>query len=68
MSTRTLPTHLTVNDVCAELGISKSTFYDWRTGRKGPRCIKLPNGSLRVRRLDLEQWLETREDDRGPVR
>lgn len=53
--------HLTVADICAELGISKSTFYDWRAARKAPCCIKLPNGGLRVRRADLERWLESRE-------
>lgn len=51
--------HLTVADVCTELGISRSTFYDWRAARKAPCCIRLPNGSLRIRRSDLEQWLET---------
>jgi len=54
--------HLTVADVCAELGITRSTFYDWRAARKAPRCIKLPNGSIRVRRDDLETWLKGHED------
>lgn len=54
--------HLTIPDVCAELGIARSTFYDWRAARKAPRCIKLPNGSIRVRRADLENWLESREE------
>lgn len=56
------PAHLTVASLCAELGISRSTFYDWRAARKAPRCIKLPNGSIRVRRSDLEQWLRVHED------
>lgn len=54
--------HLTVADVCAELGISKSTFYDWRAARKAPACIKLPNGGIRVRRSELERWLASREE------
>lgn len=54
--------HLTVADVCAELGVSRSTFYDWRAARKAPCCIRLPNGSLRVRRADLERWLTNREE------
>jgi excisionase family DNA binding protein len=62
MTEQTLVRHLTVSELCAELGISKSTFYDWRAARKAPRCIKLPNGGLRVRRADLERWLESRED------
>ncbi|RYU14848.1 helix-turn-helix transcriptional regulator [Nocardioides iriomotensis] len=54
--------HLTVADVCDELGISKSTFYDWRAAHKAPCCIRLPNGSLRVRRADLERWLSECEE------
>ncbi|MEU3698481.1 helix-turn-helix domain-containing protein [Streptomyces griseoviridis] len=48
---------LTVDEVCAELRIARSTFYDWRQKGRGPRCIRLPNGALRVRRTDLENWL-----------
>jgi predicted DNA-binding transcriptional regulator AlpA len=53
---------LTVGEVCADLQIAQSTFYEWRTKGTGPRCIKLPNGQLRVRRADLEAWLNARED------
>jgi excisionase family DNA binding protein len=53
---------LTLAQVCAELGISRSTFYEWRAKRKAPRCITLPNGSLRVRRSELDRWLKARED------
>jgi predicted DNA-binding transcriptional regulator AlpA len=53
---------LTVGEVCADLQIAQSTFYEWRTKGTGPRCIKLPNGQLRVRRTDLEAWLNARED------
>ena len=54
--------HLTVPELCAELGISRSTFYDWRAAHRAPRCIKLPNGALRIRREDLERWLKSCED------
>jgi predicted DNA-binding transcriptional regulator AlpA len=54
--------HLTIADVCTELGVARSTFYDWRTAHKAPRCIKLPNGEIRVRRVDLERWLKSLED------
>jgi predicted DNA-binding transcriptional regulator AlpA len=54
--------HLTITDICDELGIARSTFYDWRAKRRAPRCIKLPNGDLRVRRADFENWLSSRED------
>jgi excisionase family DNA binding protein len=53
---------LTLAEVCTELGISRSTFYDWRAKQKAPRCITLPNGSLRIRRTELDRWLDARED------
>ncbi len=49
-------------EVCEDVQIAQSTFYEWRTKGTGPRCIKLPNGRLRVRRSDLETWLDARED------
>lgn len=54
---------LTMSEVCAELRISRSTFYYWRQTGKGPRCIKLPNGDVRVRRIDLDAWLDTCEEE-----
>jgi excisionase family DNA binding protein len=53
---------LTLAEVCVELKVSRSTFYDWRAKRRAPRCIKLPNGDLRIRRSDLDHWLDDRED------
>ncbi|MBN9101860.1 MAG: helix-turn-helix domain-containing protein [Pseudonocardia sp.] len=53
---------LTVVEVCAELGVSRSTFYEWRAKKRAPRCIKLPNGDLRIRRVELERWLSAHED------
>lgn len=53
---------LTVVEVCAELRVSRSTFYEWRAKGRGPRCIKLPNGEIRVRRNDLEVWLASCEE------
>jgi excisionase family DNA binding protein len=53
---------LTVPDVCAELGISRSTFYEWRAKGRAPRCIKLPNGEIRIRRTDFEHWLDPLEE------
>lgn len=65
-TTRSRPTsprgHLTVADLCAELGVARSTFYDWRQAKKAPRCIRLPNGEIRIRRADLEAWLRSLED------
>jgi excisionase family DNA binding protein len=54
--------HLTIAEICEELGISRSTFYDWRAKRKAPPCLKLPNGDLRIRRADFERWLSSLEE------
>ncbi|MFH8786316.1 helix-turn-helix transcriptional regulator [Streptomyces roseoverticillatus] len=54
---------LTIPQVLDELpGVSRSTFYRWRQLRKGPKSIKLPNGSVRIRRSELDRWLAARED------
>ncbi|WP_307521417.1 helix-turn-helix domain-containing protein [Streptomyces phaeochromogenes] len=54
---------LTVRQVIEELGgISRRTFYRWRELRIAPRCIRLPNGELRVRRDVLNDWLEKRAE------
>lgn len=48
---------LTVEQLCAELQVARSTFYQWRHLGRGPRCVRLPNGAIRVRRADLDAWL-----------
>ena len=53
---------LTIAEVCADLGISRRTFYEWRAKGRAPRCITLPNGSLRVRRSEYQRWLAAREE------
>ena len=52
---------LTVSEICTELGIARSTWEKWRARRVAPPTIVLPNGSLRVRRSELEEWLLDRE-------
>jgi len=54
--------HLTIAELCAELGVARSTFYDWRAKGAAPRSMKLPNGEVRIRRADLDAWLATLED------
>lgn len=61
-SNRTL-NHLTVSEFCQELDISRSTFYDWRAKRRAPKCLKLPNGEIRIRRTELERWLNSCEEN-----
>ena len=53
---------LTIAEVCADLGISRRTFYEWRAKGRAPRCITLPNGSLRIRRSEYHRWLASREE------
>jgi excisionase family DNA binding protein len=53
---------LTIPQLCNELGISRSTFYEWRTKGRAPRCIKPPNGEIRIRRTEFERWLDSLEE------
>ncbi|WP_028647273.1 AlpA family transcriptional regulator [Nocardiopsis sp. CNT312] len=53
---------LTVDDFCEELGIARSTFNDWRAKGRAPKCAKLPNGQLRIRRSVFEQYMTTLEE------
>ena len=64
MSSLTRPSapHLTIADVIAELGVARSTFNDWRAKGRAPKCLKLPNGELRIRRADLDRWLQGLEE------
>lgn len=68
MAAPTLPSQrsgdalLKVKEVLEILDIERSTFYDWRAKRRAPRCVKLPNGQLRVRRSVLDAWIEAQEE------
>lgn len=61
-TSRTPRTRLTIADICDDLGISRSTFYEWRTKGRAPRCLKLPNGDIRVNRAEYERWLADLEE------
>jgi predicted DNA-binding transcriptional regulator AlpA len=54
--------YLTVADFCTEMDVARSTFYDWRAKGLAPKCIKLPNGELRIRRTEFERWLDDHEE------
>lgn len=54
---------MSVSEFCDELGIARSTFYDWRAKNTAPACIKLPNGELRIRRADFDAWLASLAKD-----
>lgn len=49
---------LTVTDVLEILGVTRNTFDKWRRSGKGPVAYRLPNGSLRFRKSDVEAWFE----------
>lgn len=53
---------LKLPDVLDEIGMSRSAFYRMRARGKAPKCIKLPNGQIRIRRNDLDNWLERHEE------
>ena len=53
---------LTIADVCADLAVSRRTFYEWRAKGRAPRCIRLPNGDLRIRQSEYQRWLAAREE------
>ncbi|WP_199565790.1 helix-turn-helix transcriptional regulator [Spongiactinospora rosea] len=52
---------MTIDDLRRCLKVPRSTLYKWLNTGRGPRSIKLPNGSRRFRRSDYLQWLEERE-------
>jgi len=55
---------LTVDEVCAELKISRRTFDRWRALGTGPKSRRLGgHGPLRTRRSWLDQWLDTPDQD-----
>ncbi|MEU4968493.1 MULTISPECIES: helix-turn-helix transcriptional regulator [Streptomyces] len=47
---------LPLTAVLDELGITRATWYRWRNRGWGPRARRLPNGHLRVRRSDLDEF------------
>ncbi|WP_327269016.1 helix-turn-helix domain-containing protein [Streptomyces sp. NBC_01218] len=51
------PQMLKLPEVLAEIGMSRAAFYRMRARGKAPKLIKLPNGQLRVRRTDLDNWI-----------
>ncbi|GAA1258639.1 hypothetical protein GCM10009677_06770 [Sphaerisporangium rubeum] len=53
---------LSIAFICEDLGISRSTFYEWRQKGRAPKCMRLPNGTLLVRRAKYDRWLASLED------
>ncbi|MEU6167946.1 helix-turn-helix transcriptional regulator [Streptomyces tanashiensis] len=59
----TRPPALKLAEVLAEIRMSPSAFYRLRARNQAPRMVKLPNGELRCRRIDLDAWREACERD-----
>jgi predicted DNA-binding transcriptional regulator AlpA len=50
---------MTVPEVLSELrDVSRRTFYRWREIGKAPKCVRLPNGELRIYRSDFREWVD----------
>ena len=54
---------LTIDEVIAELRVSRAAFYRWRWQGAGPAVVRLPGGGVRVRRSALTAWLRCLEED-----
>lgn len=53
---------LTITEICEELKISRRTFHQWRATGRGPKCLKLPNGDIRIRISEYQRWIDMREE------
>lgn len=47
---------LTLAEALAEIRMSRAAFYRMRARGNAPKCLKLPNGQIRIRRSDLDAW------------
>lgn len=53
---------LTLDQVAAELKVSREALYRWRRRGVGPPSIRLPGGTVRIRRSALQVWLRALQD------
>ncbi|MGH3283281.1 MAG: helix-turn-helix transcriptional regulator [Streptosporangiaceae bacterium] len=53
---------LTIEEVIAEVRVSRAAFYRWRRQEAGPPVVRLPGGGVRVRRSALTAWLRRLEE------
>ena len=53
---------LTIDEVIAELRVSRAALYRWRRQGAGPPVARLPGGGVRVRRSALTAWLRRLEE------
>ncbi len=52
---------LTVQEILDDLGIPRRTWQRWRELGRIPKYTKLPNGELRIKRVDYDAWLASME-------
>lgn len=52
---------LSLEQIAEELGVPVRTLYTWRINRTGPKGYRLGK-HVRVRRSDLDAWIDTRAD------
>ncbi|MET7386508.1 helix-turn-helix transcriptional regulator [Streptomyces sp. NPDC005529] len=52
---------LKLEEALAEIGLSRAAFYRMRARGHAPKHLKLPNGQIRIRRADLDAWLDSCE-------
>lgn len=52
---------LSLEEIADELGVPVRTIYAWRTRSLGPRGYKIGK-HIRVKRADLDAWLELQAD------
>jgi predicted DNA-binding transcriptional regulator AlpA len=53
---------LPLTEVLEVLGITRASWYRWRNRGVGPKTHRLPNGHIRIRRSDLDAFLEETEE------
>ncbi|MPY80277.1 MAG: helix-turn-helix domain-containing protein [Actinophytocola sp.] len=53
-----LETLWTTTELCAYLGITRDTLYEWREIGTAPPAFKLPNGQLRFPMSGVLDWLD----------
>jgi excisionase family DNA binding protein len=54
--------YLSITELCSQLQIARSTLDRWRTLGEAPKSFRLPNGKIRFRQSDVEEWLNELSD------
>lgn len=56
---------LTPREAADYLGVTEGALAQWRYLGRGPRSTKLHSRAVRYAASDLEEWVESRRNDRG---